>query len=154
MPESMTAVERVRRYVEDCERLGIIKLRDGLAVSDLRDLLDELDSATAERDESRKNQARRFPIQRGVSVPWCEAERAYAIYQKMFGNEQTLERLAQRGGFGEQEFACLWHGGTCKFKCNPKCLLPDFSSIEAQLKTAVAERDAAVRESEEAHRGA
>jgi len=53
---------------------------------------------------------RKFPIQHGTSVPWAEAERAYLNYAKLFGRSQSLERLGERGGFGEQEFLCLWYG--------------------------------------------
>jgi hypothetical protein len=60
---------------------------------------------------------RRFPIQRYGTVPWAEAERAYGTYHRLYGNEQTIGRLAERGGFGLQEFWCLWLGhdpGRCK----------------------------------------
>lgn len=38
------------------------------------------------------------------------AERAYVEYLKHGGSGQSLERLAERGGFGLQEFACLFAG--------------------------------------------
>ena len=34
------------------------------------------------------------------SIPWWIADRAYREYSRRFGTEQTLERLAERGGFG------------------------------------------------------
>lgn len=50
---------------------------------------------------------RRFPIQPGASVPWSLAQAAYTTYARLFGSEQSMERLAERGGFGWGEFACL-----------------------------------------------
>lgn len=58
--------------------------------------------------------ARPFPVQcdhRGDArhpqqfVPWGVARRAYQTYSRLFGNGQTLERLAERAGFGERELA-------------------------------------------------
>ena len=54
---------------------------------------------------------RTFPIQGfAPGVPWAAAEQAYVTYAKHFGNEQSLKRLAERGGFGLHEFACLYLG--------------------------------------------
>ena len=65
---------------------------------------------------------RRFPIQGefgrnpniGVRrwipaswVPWSEAEIAYATYAKLYGDQQSLERLAERSGFGREEYRTL-----------------------------------------------
>lgn len=53
---------------------------------------------------------RMFPIQteRGakphpVRIPWSIAERAYSVYAARYGGGQSLERLAERGGFGPSE---------------------------------------------------
>ena len=56
-----------------------------------------------------------FPIQRDLrtsslfprSIPWHVAESAYEEYVKKFGREQSLERLAERGGFGWEELGWL-----------------------------------------------
>jgi len=53
------------------------------------------------------NTTRRFPVLdvRGRThrtVPWSIAERAYAAYSRRFDG-QSLEQLAERGGFGESE---------------------------------------------------
>ena len=65
---------------------------------------------------------RSFPIQAGESyidedmrriypqpskIPWWLAEEAYAYYSERFGTQQSLERLAQRGGFGREELLML-----------------------------------------------
>lgn len=51
-----------------------------------------------------------FPIQsqRGakphpLQIPWSIAELAYSVYSGEYGRSQTLERLAERGGFGPGE---------------------------------------------------
>jgi hypothetical protein len=53
---------------------------------------------------------RLFPIQsqRGAAphpllIPWSVAEKAYSVYSAQFGRGQSLERLAERGGFGPGE---------------------------------------------------
>ena len=51
-----------------------------------------------------------FPIQGCPPIPWRIAMRAYHIYTRFFGHQQSMERLAERGGFGLQEFACLFEG--------------------------------------------
>ena len=58
---------------------------------------------------------RPFPIQghgygenekKSSTIPWWLAEIAYEDYEK-YGSGQTLERLAERGGFGRQELVAL-----------------------------------------------
>lgn len=56
------------------------------------------------------DETRQFPIQsqRGakphpLSIPWHVAELAYSVYSALYGRGQSLERLAQRGGFGPCE---------------------------------------------------
>lgn len=56
------------------------------------------------------DQEKRFPIQRAGTVPWKEAERAYKTYSSLYGKSQSLERLAERHGFGIGEFCCLYIG--------------------------------------------
>lgn len=56
---------------------------------------------------------RMFPIQVGYSnstaaphphkIPWSIAQLAYSVYARNYGGGQTLERLAERGGFGAGE---------------------------------------------------
>jgi len=52
---------------------------------------------------------KRFPIQHGLTISWEAAERAYLYYCKSCGGSQSLERLAERGGFGLFEYALFWH---------------------------------------------
>lgn len=41
------------------------------------------------------------------TIPWWLAEVAYYVYQKLYKNNQSLERLAERGGFGREELIWL-----------------------------------------------
>jgi len=61
---------------------------------------------------------RSFPIQsdgvpgscsyeRPSCIPWWLAEIAYEYYSERFGTTQSLERLAERGGFGRSELIGL-----------------------------------------------
>lgn len=63
-----------------------------------------------------------FPIQGGPvsgtdryqppgQVPWSIAEEAYKVYSGKYGTEQSLERIAERGGFGWSELVWLLQGG-------------------------------------------
>jgi len=49
-----------------------------------------------------------FPMQNGPAIPWDIAEVIYKKYVAKYGNVQTLERIAQRGGFGWAEVEDLW----------------------------------------------
>ena len=50
-----------------------------------------------------------FPMQDGPRIPWWLAERIYEFYCKIYGGgSQSLERLAERGGFGWAEVASMW----------------------------------------------
>ncbi|KKN86514.1 hypothetical protein LCGC14_0266900 [marine sediment metagenome] len=57
-----------------------------------------------------------FPIQRCYDkdefreIDWEIAEIAYKEYKAQYGNSQSLERLAERGGFGAQELVNLLYG--------------------------------------------
>jgi len=46
------------------------------------------------------------------TIPWWLAEEAYRHYAKLFGNSQSLERLAERGGFGREELLLLLRQST------------------------------------------
>ena len=61
---------------------------------------------------------RPFPIQSNAfkghrqyearsTIPWWLAEEGYKYYVERFGDRQTLEEIAQRGGFGRQELLML-----------------------------------------------
>jgi hypothetical protein len=50
---------------------------------------------------------RMFPIVQNPPVPWSVAERAYRVYAEKYGTSQSLERLAERGGFHPKEMDSL-----------------------------------------------
>ena len=41
------------------------------------------------------------------TIPWWLAEEAYKVYSDKFGNQQSLERLAERHGFSREELVWL-----------------------------------------------
>lgn len=49
-----------------------------------------------------------FPMQDGSPIPWMLAEKIYAGYVAVFGGDQSLQRIADRGGFGWGEVADMW----------------------------------------------
>lgn len=73
-----------------------------------------------EYDQSQAARSERFPVilsrnerVAGLpeSIPWEVAERAYRAYSARYGTDQSLERIAERGGFGAGEldvFAPGW----------------------------------------------
>lgn len=75
---------------------------------------------------------RMFPIQQQdgaaphpLLIPWNIAELAYSVYSARFGNGQSLERLADRGGFGPGEMDMFLPGW------RDKC------SVQVELRTIV-----------------
>ena len=134
-PEGSYAIPLAQRVAAACEdgasipRLGIIgtdKHSIPLTTAEARQIRDAL--AAPETAEPVGTGERRFPIQgdswRSVevdggamtqvprsSVPWSVAEVAYKVYAALFGTEQSLERLAERGGFGRGELLWLLDGG-------------------------------------------
>lgn len=53
---------------------------------------------------SRKKEIIPGPLQ----IPWSVAEKAYGAYAREYGRGQSLERLAERGGFGWCEMDALY----------------------------------------------
>lgn len=51
---------------------------------------------------------KQFPMQRGPSIPWKLAELLYVGYSAQYGTQQSLERLAERGGFSWREIDYMW----------------------------------------------
>lgn len=47
---------------------------------------------------------KRFPMLNSpIDIDWKTAEKIYELYSKLYGTSQTLERIAERGGFGWDE---------------------------------------------------
>jgi hypothetical protein len=49
-----------------------------------------------------------FKMQRGPSLPWATAELIYEAYARLYGTQQSLQRLHERGGFGWGEVAVIF----------------------------------------------
>jgi len=61
------------------------------------------------------SEERLFPLlfERGATphamkIPWSVAEKAYCVYVSRYGPGQSLQRLAERGGFGHREMDDLY----------------------------------------------
>ncbi len=52
-----------------------------------------------------------------TSIPWPVAEVAYREYARRYGTHQSLERLAERGGFGIEEMDDLHPGWRKEVGC-------------------------------------
>lgn len=69
-------------------------------------------------EQQQHDDTRPFPIQgshgpqrkAACTIPWWLAEIAYAEYARRFGTSQSLERLAERHGFGREELVALLRG--------------------------------------------
>ena len=48
-----------------------------------------------------------FPIQDGDDVAWEQGEKAHDVYNKIHYNGQTVQRIAERGGFSWAEYQTL-----------------------------------------------
>lgn len=60
------------------------------------------------------SEEKKFPIQgrenytqEPIRIPWGHAEEAYKEYSALYGTQQSLERLAERQGFGVFEIIDL-----------------------------------------------
>ena len=79
-----------------------------------------------------------FPIQGDLrtrrpkfKIPWGLADEAYLTYSKLFSRGQSLERLAERGGFDLKEFAVLFFGDNpCLVECADKHMERVRTSLE------------------------
>lgn len=58
---------------------------------------------TTLREQLVENQMRKFPVMKFGHIPMWLAEKAHSQYVYRFGNDQSLERLGERGGFGIEE---------------------------------------------------
>jgi len=53
----------------------------------------------------------RMRYERPCTVPWWLAEIAYKHYRHLYGGDQSLKRIAERGGFGRIELVTLLKRG-------------------------------------------
>lgn len=52
-----------------------------------------------------------IPPKKASEIPWWLAEEAYKYYSATYGKEQSLERLAERGGYGRKELLLFLRRG-------------------------------------------
>lgn len=50
---------------------------------------------------------RPFPMLDGPPIEWSEAEAVYQLYVCLFGRSQSLQTIANRGGFGHEEIKAI-----------------------------------------------
>ena len=63
------------------------------------------------RDKKTKDYLRPIKHYQSSTIPWWLAEEAYEYYSELYGSSQSLERLAERGGFGREELIWLLRRG-------------------------------------------
>lgn len=51
-----------------------------------------------------------FPMMGGPPIPWSLAEMIYERYAATYGRSQSLQTIAERGGFGWAEVEHIWKG--------------------------------------------
>jgi hypothetical protein len=67
-------------------------------------------------------------------IPWSTAEKAYGVYRARYGSGQSLERIAERGGFYAEELDDLfpgWRAETSEIERLSASLLALRASVEA-----------------------
>jgi hypothetical protein len=108
-----------------------------------RELLSEAADALAagRSQQARIAQERRFPIQRErgaeahpLLIPWSVAEKAYSVYAARYGRGQSLERLAERGGFAPSEmddFHPTWREEASEIATLKACAEADRAALDA-----------------------
>ncbi len=73
----------------------------------MTDNLTSLTKMTLAQQETIKKLSRRFPMLDGPDIDWVTAEKIYVLYSALHTNSQTLEYIAERGGFGWGEVSIL-----------------------------------------------
>lgn len=58
-------------------------------------------------DVPRRGESGKMVYPEKCTIPWWLAEVAYEHYATLFGTSQSLERMAERGGFGRFELLVL-----------------------------------------------
>jgi len=61
-------------------------------------------------DKLPQGKAKTQVVQNGryVCITWVACWRAYCAYSLLFGSSQSMTRLVERGGFGEQELDAFY----------------------------------------------
>jgi hypothetical protein len=75
------------------------------------DSLISLTKMTLAQQETIEKLSRRFPMLDGPDIDWITAEKIYKIYSQLHGTSQSLQRIAERGGFGWGEVKLMTEKG-------------------------------------------
>jgi hypothetical protein len=93
-----------------------------------------------------RSDRRRFPIQtqqgsapHPTSIPWAIADEAYSIYSAKYGRDQSLERLAERGGFGPDEMDTFLPGWRARVRAHDVNLRWVAERVAVAVRRAVAD---------------
>ncbi len=96
----------IKYFLEQAKEHDFIELKHGYidrAAVEIENLCKALTSLESQPEPTES----RFPLlgNKGNigSIPWWVAEQAYMTYANRYGDEQSLRRLAERGGFGIEE---------------------------------------------------
>ncbi len=76
-------------------------------------MIDDTRPFPIQAGEPYRDKASRMVYPRHSTIPWWLATEAYVYYVERFGNDQSLERIAQRGGFGRKELLWLLRREKC-----------------------------------------
>ena len=71
------------------------------------DSLISLTKMTIAQQDTIEKLSRRFPMLDGPDIDWVTAEKIHVMYKALYANGQTLEKLAERGGFGWREVSYM-----------------------------------------------
>jgi hypothetical protein len=65
-----------------------------------------------QQGEGRRDERGVFYYPASCTIPWWLAEVAYEHYATLYDNDQSLQRIAERGGFGREELVHLLRRST------------------------------------------
>lgn len=97
-------VKRIAELEAATEHLGLTpqQAKDGLIRYKAREAhIAELEAKLEAAEKS-------FPMQDGPAIPWKTAQIIFAGYSSLYGTNQSLDKLASRGGFGWAEVPSIY----------------------------------------------
>lgn len=99
--------DRVRCFIIDnTVIMHIVALEDWI-INDGHNIFLHNDKDFKEKYEPLKT-AKRFPMMNSrIDIDWETAEKIYHMYSTLYGTSASLERIAERGGFGWEEVAII-----------------------------------------------